>query len=127
MLNSFEELCIMQMAAKNSFARVLNPPWGSIYKSTTSYLFISTETSIDTGSTIIPLKRVIFSFKTLFNHIVTIMRYAFLLMENKGLHTVLVRRLLGNFLCCHTMSGVDVNSTTEEPETSYQLPNIMSC
>ena len=30
-LNSFEELCIMQVAAGNSFPRVLKPPWGSVY------------------------------------------------------------------------------------------------
>ena len=31
MLTSFEELCIMRVAAVNSFAIVLNPQWGSVY------------------------------------------------------------------------------------------------
>ena len=37
-LNSFEELCIMRAAAENSFARVLNPPWESVY----IYIYIYT-------------------------------------------------------------------------------------
>ena len=37
-LNSFEEICIMRVAALNSFARVLNPR--DIYLSLSLYIYI---------------------------------------------------------------------------------------
>ena len=43
-INSFEELCIMQAAADNSFARVLNPHGGAYILSSTDRLFRSIRT-----------------------------------------------------------------------------------
>ena len=43
-LNSFEELCIMRVAAENSFARALNPHGGAYILSSTDRLFRSIRT-----------------------------------------------------------------------------------